>query len=144
MSRYTFYAAALMGTALTRLNGQVVSQPIRTDLSCVENMSVPMYDGGAWIARFKGEARVLLNVGANGTPVSIDVRSFSKPLTTWLKQSLQDAKFSRQCAGKRIEIKFIYELRGEPTPTPHNRLRLKSLNTFEVVANPPIPIPPQP
>lgn len=128
--------------ALIQLTGQTVRQPIRTDLTCVENMSVPQYDGGAWVARFSGTARVLVKIGAEG--VSVEVQSSSKPLRDWLQYSLQDAKFSTRCAGQTIEINFIYELRGKPTPAPHSKVRLKNVNTFEVVANPPIPIPPQP
>lgn len=140
MSINTFCAVALLGAAFTQFAEQAIGQPIRTDLTCVENMSVPQYDGGAWVARFSGTARVLVKVGADGAPISIEVQSSSKPLTGWLRYSLQDAMFSTRCAGQTIEINFIYELRGKPTPAPHSKVRLRNINTFEVVANPPIPI----
>jgi len=140
---------AIVVVCLAALIGQELRPSVRTDLTCVENMAIPQYDGGAWVARFSGTARVSISVGADGTPVGVEVQTPSqqppaKQLAGWLRESFKDAKFSTRCAGQAIEINFTYELRGEPTPTPHNKTRLKNANTFEVVANPPIPIIPQP
>ena len=137
-----FSLGTVITLALNALSGQPVQQAVRTDLTCVESMAVPQYDGLAWVARFSGMARVLVSVGTNGAPASIDVQSSSEPLMRWLQSSLKDARFSTQCAGQTIEVNLIYELRGEPLPFPHNKTRLKSVNTFEVLSNPPIPIQP--
>jgi hypothetical protein len=126
------------------LNAQAVNQSLRTDLTCVESMYVPQYDGLFWVARVSGTAHVLVNIGAHGTPTSIEVRSASTQLGALLRSSFKDAKFASRCAGQTIEVNFIYELRGDSTPTPHNKTRLKNVNTFEVVANLPIPVPTQP
>jgi len=136
---------AIAVVSLAALIGQELKQAVRTDLTCVENMSIPQYDGGAWVAKFSGNARVLINIGADGAPVAVEVQTPSqqppaKQLAAWLRGSFQDAKFSTRCAGQTLEVNFMYELRGEPTPAPHNKTRLKNVNTFEVVANPPIPI----
>jgi hypothetical protein len=133
-----------VGASLNGLNAQAVNQPFRTDLTCVESMSVPQYDGLFWVTRVSGTARVLVNIGTDGTPTSVEVQSASNYLGVLLRSSFQDAKFASQCAGQTIEVNFIYELRGDPTPTPHNKTRLKNVNTFEVIANLPIPIPAQP
>jgi hypothetical protein len=133
-----------LGASLDGLNAQTVNPPFRTDLVCVESMSVPQYDGLLWIARVSGTARVLVSIGADGAPTAVEVQSASRQLVAWLRSSFQDAKFSSRCAGQTIEVNFIYELRGNPTASPHNKTRLMNMNTFEVVANLPIPIPTQP
>ena len=98
---------AIVVISLTTLTGQQPKQAVRTDLTCVENMSIPQYDGGAWVARFTGTARVLISVGTDGAQVNVSVLMTSQGYTdkqyaAWLWASLQDAKFSTRVRAKPL------------------------------------------
>ena len=122
----------------TSLLGQEPKQAIRTDLTCVESMAIPLPDGRY---RYGGSARVLISIGTDGTPVNIEVQNGSPKygeFSAWLWASLQDAKFSTKCAGQTMEVNFIYELRGEGNRDPQSKIRMKNQNTFEIKFNGPL------
>jgi hypothetical protein len=124
--------------SFTSLLGQEPQQAIRTDLTCVENMPIPLPEGRN---RYVGNARVLISIGSDGTQVNVAVQTGSSKygeFEAWLWASLQDAKFSTKCAGQIIEVNFIYELRGAATLEPQSKVRMKTQNTFEVVTNYPL------
>jgi hypothetical protein len=109
-------------------------------------MPVPDYDYYrlAWVVHATGEVKALIVVGREGSPASLDVRGPFRILTGSVESSLKGSRFSRDCAGQTIEIKFVYRQEGKPSAEPHSRISLKGPNTFEIVARPPIPIPTQP
>ena len=109
-------------------------------------MRVPDYDYSrlAWVVHATGEVKALIVVGREGSPASLDVRGPFRILTAIVESSLKNSRFSRDCAGQTIEIKFVYRQEGDPSAEPWNRISLKRPNIFEIVARPPIPIPTQP
>lgn len=126
---------AIAVVSFTSLLGQEPKQEIRTDLTCVENMAIPLPDGRN---RYVGTARVLISIGSDGAQVNVVVHTGSSKygeFEAWLWASLQDSKFSTKCAGQTIEVNFIYELRGAATREPQSRIRMKNPNTFEVISN---------
>ena len=131
------YSLVLLAAALSPLWAQTPNRPL-TDLTCVEDMSIPEYSGAlrvGWIARVTGSARVLVTVAPSGSAATIDVQSASSFLKRVLEQSFVDAKFSIRCAGQAVEINFIYAQRGEPEQPLRQSIRLRNANTFEIVAN---------
>ena len=134
----------VMGS-LSMLVAQEATQPRAVaNLACIEDMAVPGYESVPWTTHVSGTAEVVILIGANGAPVSVDVRSKSSYLVTWLKTSLSKAMFSERCSGQKLRLSFLYELRGNPDSSPHTRVTLKSGNSFEIIANPPIPLSTQP
>jgi hypothetical protein len=130
----------------THFTGQTVgdpASPLNGGLACVDDMPVPLYDGLAWVVRSSGEFQVSILMGPDAARTLIDVRGKSNLLLEILKSALREARFSPGCVGKRLELTFIYRLDGTPDASPHNAVRLQRGNTFEVVARPPVPIPPQ-
>jgi hypothetical protein len=136
----------LLAAVLAPLCAQTPNRPL-TDLSCVEDMSIPEYSGAlrvGWIARVTGSARVLVTVSSSGSRAKIDVQSTSSFLKSALEISFADAKFSARCAGQTVEINFIYVQRGEEAQPVSQSIRLRNANTFEIVANLSPTIAPQP
>jgi hypothetical protein len=136
----------LLAAVLAPLCAQTPNRPL-TDLSCVEDMSIPEYSGAlrvGWIARVTGSARALVTISPAGIPALVDVQSASNFLKKVLEQSFADAKFSTRCAGQVVEINFIYVQRGEEAQPVRQSIRLRNANTFEIVANLSPTIPPQP
>jgi hypothetical protein len=123
--------------SFTSLLGQEPKQAIRADLTCVEDMPIPLPDSSN---RDGGTARVLITIGADGSPINIEVQNGSSKYTefsAWLWASLQDSKFSTKCAGQTIEVNFVYERRGEVNRDLQSKIRMKSPNTFEIRFNSP-------
>ena len=146
MIAYKQSLAFLFAAVLAPLCAQTPNRPL-TDLTCVEDMSIPEYSGAlrvGWIARVQGSVRVLVTVAPNGTPASVDVKSSVSMLAEVLKRSFADAKFSTRCAGQVVEINFVYVQRGEPAQPVRQSIRLRNANTFEILANlsPAIPVQP--
>ena len=132
--------SAIAVVSFTSLFGQERQQAIRTDLTCVEDMAIPLPDGHN---RYAGTARVLISIGVDGASINITVQAGSSKygeFEAWLWASLQDAKFSTKCAGETVEINFIYDLRGAATREPQSKIRMKNPNTFEIIST---SIPPQ-
>lgn len=129
-----------------RLSAQAVDDSGSSGLilACAEEMPIPLYDSLAWAAQASGTLRAVITIGTKETPERIEVRGEPPILVERLKAALGKAKFSSACAGRRVEIRLIYRLEGAPEANLHCELKLRSGNTFEITARPPLPIPAQP
>jgi hypothetical protein len=128
----------LVPISLTTLSGQDPQQTVRTELTCVESMTIPQPEGRF---RYIGSARVLITVGADGAQAKIAVQTDSSrygEFEAWLWASLQDTRFSAKCAGQTIEVNFEYGFRGAAGRDPQSTIRLKNSNTFEIISNRPL------
>jgi hypothetical protein len=112
---------------------------------CIDEIDVPLYDSVMWVARMSGELHAAVAVGPDGAAKSIILQGNAQPvLKQMVRDGLQAAKFSSRCANQTTQFIFLYRFEGRPSVTPHNRIKFRSPNRFEIVANPPLPIPPQP
>jgi len=142
-----FFLPMLIVTLAAHLDGQVGGNQAgsKADWACVEEMRVPLYDGLIWVARASGQLHASIAIGPDAAGTLIEIHSESpRGLVETLKTALHDARFSSRCAGQTLEVTFIYRFEGAPNANPHNEVRFKTGNTFEIVARPPLPIPPQP
>lgn len=117
--------------------------PPSASLACIEEMQVPLYEGLMWVARASGLMRVSVNIGADAAATVVIVHGQPPIILEVLKSAMRAAKFSGRCSGQMIEVNFVYRLEGTPDSSPHNRIKIKSGNTFEIVARPPVPMPTQ-
>lgn len=106
------------------------------DLTCAAGVPIPVYQGAIWNYRFAGRARVLISIGPDGTPSSVSVETTTPMFDLWLKGWMKSARFNAGCAGRKIEINFIYRLSGDPATEPKNEIRMTGPNTFEITAHP--------
>lgn len=130
-----------LGVCWGQGSGAVV--PPEEGLGCVLEMPVPLYEPLEWMVNAAGTFRVLVLVGQDSARTVFDVQGEASILRETLKLALRDAKFSPKCIGKKVEINFVYHLEGPSNETLYNRVTLKGGNTFEIVARPHPPIPPQ-
>jgi len=112
-------------------------------LGCVLEMPVPLYEPLAWMVNAAGTFRVSVLVGQDSARTVVDIQGEASILRETLKLALRDAKFSPKCIGKKTEINFVYRLEGPSNETLYSRVTLKGGNTFEIIARPHPPIPPQ-
>jgi hypothetical protein len=106
------------------------------DLACAASVPIPVYQGIIWDFRVAGRARVLVSIGPDGMASSVSVEATTPLLNPWLKGRMRSAKFNTGCAGRKIEINFIYRLAGDPATEPKNEIRMTGPNTFEITAHP--------
>jgi hypothetical protein len=116
-------------------------QDVDTTLSCAADLPIPGYVGVLWTAQAEGEAEVMIAIGNGGIPTSINVhvRQGATILGPWLKAALERANFRERCAGRTMEIKFIYRLKGGPDTEPHNEITFRGSNIFQIVGHRPVP-----
>jgi hypothetical protein len=140
-SRSLILASIFIGIPIW-LFGQVVENGAfsKADITCLEDMQVPLYDGLMWVARASGSLRASIVIGESSGSSMINVHGEPPIILERLKSALQEAKFSSRCRGRTLELNFVYRLEGKPDDSPHNRLRLKGNNTIEVIARPHFPI----
>jgi len=115
----------------------------KADVTCIEDLQVPLYDGLAWIAQATGSFEASIMIGPGPARLTA-VHGGPPVIAELLKAALAEATFSHRCDRRTLEIHFIYRLEGAPDNSPHNRIRVKRDDTFEIVARPPFPISPQP
>lgn len=124
----------VIAAPLNVLRAQAVKSSVRTDLTCVERMTIPTD------SRYQATAKVLFTVAADGaqTDISVQVRYPSdQNFAAWLRAELFDATFSKQCVGEIIEVNFTYILRSPQPTSPQSEIHLKNANTFEIVVRRP-------
>ena len=116
-------------------------------LACVKDIALPVYSSAplAWAARAIGQYRTVVSLGADATVASVETEPDQPPvLPRLIESALRSAKFSANCAGRMLTFTFIYRLDGKPNKYLYEIVKLKAPDTIEIVANPPLPIPPQP
>ena len=118
------------------VRGQEIVPSAARDLACSAGVPIPVYQGTVWNYRIAGRVRVLILIGRDGTATSVSVEPTTPLLGFWLKGWMQSAKFDPGCAGRKVEINFIYRLSGDPETEPKNEIRMTGPNTFEITAHP--------
>jgi hypothetical protein len=117
--------------------------PSEEGLACVVDMPIPLYEHLAWAANASGTFRASIVIGLDSAHTVIDVQGEARVILESLKLALREAKFSTACAGKKVEMNFVYRLEGPPEETLRSRVRFEGGNTFEIIARPHPPVPPQ-
>jgi hypothetical protein len=128
------------------LGSQAVGQDTPTkDLSCIENLKIPIYQHLARDARASGTVRALVEISPKGSAASVKVEGTgARILKAGVEATIESARFGISCTGQTLEINFIYRLEGKPSAEPINQIYFNAPNTFEVVSTPAIPRPTEP
>lgn len=129
------------------LGATAADGPEQTALACIQDVSLPVYSSVplAWTARASGQYRTVVTLGVDGNVALVTTDPDMPPvLPQLINSALRFAKFSANCAGKKLTFTFVFRLNGTPNRYLHETVRLKAPDTIEIVANPPLPIPPQP
>ena len=129
---------AIMVTTLS-LFCHPVAAAQRSGLSCISNLSIPVYGGLLWQAQLTGTVSVTVVVTAGGAASEITVlQSPHEFFRLWLPLRLKTSVFLPECAGRNIELTFRYSLVGPRREAPDNQVVVKSPGIFEITASPPI------
>ena len=85
--------------------GLAVSGQTRETLACVARLEVPEYPSLARAARIEGIAETTFTVRNDGSPESVVVVAPNGELKRQIERLLAESKFSRNCAGARLELR---------------------------------------
>lgn len=111
----------------------------RSALSCISNLSVPLYGGLLWQAQLTGIVSVKVVVGAGGAAKDVTVlESPHEFFRLWLPVRLKASAFLAECVGQTLQFTFKYSLVGPRRDAPDNQVVIKSSGVFEITASPPI------
>lgn len=139
------FATILMAVPLSLTGQPAVNRTgAKADMTCVEDLQIPLYDGLMWDARATGSLEVSIGIGPGSAGRVLKIRGGPPVIAEALKAAISEGNFSSYCAGSVLEMHLIYRLAGPPDSSPHNRVRVRSNATFEIVARPHFPIAPQP
>lgn len=118
--------------------GSVDAQP--SGLSCIKEMTLPVYGGALWLANVKGAAKVQISLDSAGNASDVNVTAPYPSMAEWLKHWFRAATFVPECGDKPVVLNLIYKLEGPAQTSPDNHVIVKGPNTFEVTAHPSLPV----
>jgi hypothetical protein len=110
-------------------------------LDCIADMTVPRYNLSSRRSITGGDVTATVTVGAEGHAAKIDLVATDPNLAEEVRLYLtNETKYSNLCQGKKIEVKFTFQLEGEPEWAPPVWVRFRPPNHFVIVSRPQKPI----
>ena len=78
----------------------------------------------------------MVTIADGGRISEIELTPPNPDLGDEVQAYLRSSKYSEQCAGRKVEIKFTFLLEGEPEATPPVFVRFQPPNRFVIVSRP--------
>jgi hypothetical protein len=106
-------------------------------MDCVKELMVPRYNLSSRRSATGGTVSVSVLVGSDGRPAKIDAIASDSNLAEEVRAYLlHETTYSEACAGKVIDFKFTFELKGEPEWDPPVFVKFRPPNHFIIVSRP--------
>lgn len=128
----------LMGSIvlLMRTGWPSAARAQERDLSCIKELAVPAYNLSARRSVKGGTVTADVTIGPGGKVSAVDVMPPDPDLGDEVRAYMRSSKYSEECAGRKVEVKFTFLLEGGPELTPPVFVRFRPPNHFVIVSRP--------
>jgi hypothetical protein len=114
---------------------------VAQNIECVSELTLPQYSMVARQSSGGGTVSAAIVIGAGGRPEHIDFEGGDSDLANEVRIYLTHATtYLKGCAGKTVNLKFTFELKGDPELYPHVFVKFRPPNHFIIISRPQKPI----
>ena len=113
-----------------------------TVFECVEDLQLPTHGALSLVARIEGKVVLSFKVDSNEQASDVEHVYVGHPLLfKQAREALQEWRFKRECAEKKVKLIFDFRIRGLPMQQPYQYHTIQPPDTLIITSTPQFVVP---